>query len=137
MTTKYSLVVDDLGSISQIASFNGHDLPEDQVEISANQYEKIFSNISGYFIKDGEVVIRPTQAVLLNKLLLTADGTDSIKITGATSGSIMKVEGLLLDNTAEGICENPDTFSTEIPDTYTLTISCFPYLDFTATIEAI
>ena len=79
---------------------------------------------------------RPVQAITLNKTILTADGIDNIIISNAMPGSTITVKGNLPGNTATGTCANPDTFTTEIADTYIITISLWPYLDFVTTITA-
>ena len=82
-------------------------------------------------------ILRPIQIITLDKTTLIADGVDTLTITGAVANSAINILGKSSNNRAFGeTCSDPETFSTEIPDTYTLTISCFPYLDFTATIEA-
>ena len=88
------------------------------------------------YILSGLVTPRPTQAITLDKTTLIADGVDKITFTGAVSGSTITVKGLLSGNTATGTCDNPDYFSTVIADTYQVTISCWPYLDFTITVTA-
>ena len=84
------------------------------------------------------IVAKENQPTTLDKLNIVADSIDTLTITGAPTNSTIQIKGKLPNNTAfSETCSDPETFSTEIPDTYTLTISCFPYLDFTATIEAI
>jgi len=89
------------------------------------------------YILNEIVTDRPTQPIAIDKTTLIADGVDTLTITGAAANSTINLSGKLPNNRAfSETCSDPETFSTEIPDTYTLTISCFPYLDFTVTIEA-
>lgn len=88
---------------------------------------------SNYYILNGEVVIRPVQDTILNKTTLNADGIDTIEITNAPTGIFTATNS----ETITGSISGSDTFATTIAGTYTITITSFPYLDFTATIEAI
>ena len=114
--------------------------PEDHIslqilEVGQAYIQGNYSNKTHYILSE-VATLRPTQTITVNKTTLTADGVDKITFTGAVSGSTITAEGLLPGNTATGTCGNPDYFSTVIADTYQVTVSCWPYLDFTITITA-
>lgn len=111
-----------------------------QMQIFENELglEAPYADSEVSYILNETVTDRPTQPIVIDKTTLTADGVDTLTITGAVTNSTITVLGKFTKNRAfSETCSDPETFSTEIPDTYVLTISCFPYLDFTATIEAI
>lgn len=89
------------------------------------------------YILAGQVVSRPMQAILLDKTTLTANGIDSIAITGAPIGANFTAMNQATKETITGIIDGTDSFSTTIEGTYDITISLFPYLDFKAVINAI
>lgn len=131
------VIYSSIGRISSITS-----APEGmlQMQIQEGEFgiENVDANLNTDYVLDNTVTPRPVQTITLDKLTLTADGAEVVTILGVAVGSTIAISGLLPENTAfSETCSDPETFSTEIPDTYTLTISCFPYLDFTATIEAI
>jgi len=85
-----------------------------------------------YYILDNIITLKPTQSTTLDKLTLTADGIDIITITDAPTGIFTATNS----ETITGEISGSDTFATTIAGTYKITITSFPYLDFTATIEA-
>jgi hypothetical protein len=89
-------------------------------------------NFGNYYIVDDAFVLRPTQATTINKAILTADGIDTIEITNSPTGIFTATNS----ETITGEISGSDTFATTIAGTYKITITSFPYLDFTATIEA-
>lgn len=88
------------------------------------------------YILNNEVILRPIQTTTINKSTITADGIDAILITNAPVG-IFTATSRATEETITGEISGSDTFSTTIPGTYKITITAFPFLDFTATIEAI
>ena len=86
------------------------------------------------YILNGAITDRPTQATTVDKTSVVANGVDVVTVTGAPAGSTITAKGT--STTASGGCANPDTFSTQVADTYELTVSCWPYLDFVTTVIA-
>jgi len=133
--TDFTIYNEITGSVQQIGVCSD---TVSQLQESLNFPERAveghYYSKANYFLLDVPTN-RPTQPITLDKTTFIANGVDSVTITGAVTGSTMTIRG---DTTTEqsGPCDNPDYFITEIPDTYTLTISNFPYLDFVATLEA-
>ena len=94
------------------------------------------ANLLTDYYNNGAKTARPTMAVTLDKTAFAADGIDKITFTGAPANATITAKGKLPNNMATGPCGNPDIFSTQIADTYTVTISLWPYLDFTTTVTA-
>jgi hypothetical protein len=94
------------------------------------------ANILTDYIDQGEVVARSTQLTSLNKEILTADGSDSITLTGVPTGTFTAINTSTKE-TVSGPISGTDTFSTTVPGIYQIKIESWPYLDFTATIEAL
>ena len=88
------------------------------------------------YVYDNEITIRPTQTTTINKSTITADGIDAVLITDAPVG-IFTAINKATEETITGEISGSDTFATTIAGTYKITITAFPFLDFTATIEAI
>jgi len=133
-----SITIEPNGKILCITTGNGDFLVYNDY-IIAIDYESnasLFSgNMDDFYYSEGLVINRPSQTITLDKTTFIANGVDSITITGAVTGSTMTIKGKIIPEQS-GTCDNPDYFITELPDTYTLTISNFPYLDFVVTIEA-
>ena len=92
--------------------------------------------LNTYYIIDNEIVLRPTQMTSLDKLTIFADGADMVIITNAPEG-IFTAKNKTTGEEVSGDIVGSDTFSTTVPGTYKITITAFPFLDFTTTIEAI
>lgn len=113
--------------------------PPDMVEFQTrNEDDLIYlgtCDLWSDYILDGEKVARPTQPTVLDKLTLSADGVDAITITDSLLGTFTATN-IITQETITGSIEGIDTFSTTIVGSYQIKIESFPYLDFTATIEA-
>lgn len=88
------------------------------------------------YVYEDEITLRPIQTTTINKPTITADGIDAVLITDAPVG-IFTAISRATEETITGEISGSDTFSTTIPGTYKITITAFPFLDFTATIEAL
>lgn len=88
------------------------------------------------YVSSESVLKKPTQATLLDKATLTANGIDVINITGAPYG-IFTATNVVTGESVSGLINGSDTFETTVVGTYAIKIEAFPYLDFTTTIEAI
>jgi hypothetical protein len=111
----------------------------DKPEIQALDLSFIECNLEvdrkKHYVLNNIVTDRPTQATTINKLTITADGIDAVLITNAPDG-IFTAINRHTEEEVSGAISGSDTFATTIAGTYQITISSFPYLDFTATIEA-
>ena len=86
-----------------------------------------------YFIPSGVATLRPTQSTTIDKTAINANGNDVVTISNAPIGATCTISN---SETVTGIIDGTDTFVTTIPGTYFMTISLFPFLDFTAVINA-
>lgn len=100
------------------------------------------------YVVANSVVPRPQSLVTLDKVSLLADDIDRITITSSTFGTVKIYRdipskerfNLLSEDSfdlVEGTIEGVEEFSTNVTGTYKIEIKSFPYLDFTATIEAV
>jgi hypothetical protein len=94
------------------------------------------SNIYTQYVDEGVVVDRPTQLTALDKLTLISNGTESITIASAPSGTFTATNTTTRE-TVTGPISGTDTFSTTVPGTYKIRIESWPYLDFETTITAV
>lgn len=93
-------------------------------------------DITNMYVLSGNVMTRPTQATLLDKATLIANGIDVINITNAPDG-IFTATNTSTGESVSGSISGNDTFLTTVKGTIKIKIEAFPYLDFTTTIEAI
>jgi hypothetical protein len=84
-----------------------------------------------------DITPRPTQLTTLNKTTLNANGVDEIVISNAPIGATCIITDGATAPVLIGTIDGIDTFSTDIPETYQIKISLWPYIDFTAIINAI
>ena len=89
-----------------------------------------------YYVVEAIGVIRESQPTILDKLTLTADGIDTITISNAPNG-VFTATNTVTRETVSGAINGTDTFATMIVGSYSIKVESFPYLDLTATIEAI
>lgn len=76
---------------------------------------------------------RPTMDISLSKTEISADGVDAAILNGP-SGALLMINGpIAVEFTLDG---TPTDITTDIPGTYDLTISLFPYLEWEAQIVA-
>jgi hypothetical protein len=87
------------------------------------------------YVLAGVVTNKLTQQTALNKLTLTANGIDSIIITGAPIGTFTATN-INTNETVTGPISGTDTFTTTVPGTINIKIESWPYLDFNAVIVA-
>lgn len=89
------------------------------------------------YVAQGEVLRRPAQQTAIDKLTLTADGIDTVVFSGAPAGADIRIENRASGDSVSGALSDPDTFSTTILGAYNVLITCWPYLDWEAQINAI
>ena len=85
------------------------------------------------YVLNGVVTNRPTQSTTIDKTAINANGNDVVTISNAPIGATCTISN---SETVTGIIDGTDTFVTTIPGTYFMTITQFPFLDFTAVINA-
>ena len=129
-------IFDEIGKILLTGSNEITNLPTANVLIMEDNFPEISILTNTCYVKDGIITERPTQTTTTDKLTLIADGIDTITISNAPSG-IFTAVNTATHETVSGAINGTDTFATTIQGTYTIRIESFPYLDFTATIEAI
>ncbi|WP_427501394.1 hypothetical protein ACQE3E_06745 [Methylomonas sp. MED-D] len=89
------------------------------------------------YILAGEPVSRPAQATAIDKTIINADGVDVATITGAPTDAIFTAVNLTTGDGASGSIGETDGFSSAVAGTIVLTISKWPYLDWSVAVEAI
>jgi hypothetical protein len=89
------------------------------------------------YVLNGAVTVKPTQLTSFNKLILTANGTDSITITNAPIGATFTARNTETFETVTGLIDGTDSFLTEILGTYKISIVLWPYSNFEVTVNAI
>ncbi len=95
------------------------------------------------YIDQGEILYRPVHPIAIDKTEFFADGEDRVNFFGAELGSVIKIERIdqfgLADPKASvsGEIDGTDSFSTMIPGTYCITIERWPFLDWSAMINAV
>ena len=113
--------------------------PPDMLQIQIQEGElgvEGITNLETDYVLSGVITQRPTQATLLDKTTLTANGIDVIHITGAPDG-IFTATNVVTGEMVSGSISGSDTFSTTVKGTIKIKIEAFPYLDFEATVEVI
>lgn len=104
--------------------------------VSDVKFDNITMLQKNHYVKDGQLVDRPTTPATLNKVTLAADGVDVVTMSDVPDGSFAATN-IVTKEAVTGAISGIDTFSTTIPGTYEIKIESWPYLDFEATIEAI
>lgn len=89
------------------------------------------------YILNGEITQRPTQSTTIDKTTLTANGVDVITISGAPTNATFTARNQTTGETVSGLISGSDTFSTAIAGSISFKIECWPYLDWTAIVEAV
>ncbi|MEC4750057.1 hypothetical protein [Methylomicrobium sp. Wu6] len=82
-------------------------------------------------------ILRPTQATIIDKTTITADCLDAATLTGVPDGAVFSASNVDTGESVSGPISGSDTFSTSIAGTYALRISCWPYLDWQETVNAV
>ena len=88
------------------------------------------SDNSKDFVLDGMVVPRPTLA--FDRLIINADGVDEATLTDLPDSCEVVVDGDV--HVVEG---GTLTITSEMPAKYAIAIKAFPYMDFSAVVEAV
>lgn len=111
-----------------VLNFFGTNL--DVMDAAYSSLTRIDGKFSGnlYYISEGIPTLRPDNPITLDASTLVADGTDTIGITGATTGTTVDIHNLTTGDKSSSSVANPDTFSTSIAGTIKLTFENFPYL---------
>jgi hypothetical protein len=126
-------IYDETGKIT-----GSGECPDNQVQYQQQHGEYLLigeSHPNLNYVLNGAIEIKPVQTTALNKLTLNADGIDSIAISSTPTG-LFKAINVMTGEAVSGEINGSDTFSTTIPGTYQITITAFPFLDFTTTVEA-
>ncbi|WP_426994441.1 hypothetical protein [Methylomonas sp. CM2] len=89
------------------------------------------------YMVDGEPVVRPAQATAIDKTAIAADGVDQATISGAPADSDLTAVNLTTGDAVSGPINEIGQFATAIAGTILLTVSKWPYLDWSATVEAV
>ena len=88
-----------------------------------------------YFIDGGCPTLRPVMAIGIDKTVIQSDGIDSATITGSPPGAaFFATNGT---DSVSGPIADPDWFATAVAGTYRVKVTCWPYLDWEGTIDAV
>ncbi len=89
------------------------------------------------YILNEVATLRPEFPITINKSTLTPDGIDFIEFNSIPANCSIQIKGLSTGYYYSDIATSPqETFSTNVADSYVITISKFPYIDFKVTIDA-
>lgn len=132
---KNFVVYETNGKILRAGSCLDSDISLQPKDISESVIEST-CNLETDYVLSGVITQRPTQATLLDKTTLTANGIDVIHITSAPDG-IFTATNVVTGEMVSGSISGSDTFSTTVKGTIKIKIEAFPYLDFEATVEVI
>jgi hypothetical protein len=89
------------------------------------------------YIDQGEILRRPTQGTAIDRVELTADGVDTVTLSGVPSNAVLTITHTATGETVSGVMSDPDTFVTTLMGPFKLTVTCWPYLDYEVNINAI
>lgn len=109
--------------------------PKIQAAIQAVDGENIIegsANDETQYVKDGQIIDRPANPAIADKAMIAADDMDTCSITNIPIGSEVSVEGQ-----AYTVNDSEFEFSVDQPGEYQITVTGFPYMPATFTIEAI
>ncbi len=89
------------------------------------------------YVDQGIATPRPEFSITVNKSTLIPDGIDFIEFNSIPSNCSIQIKGLSTGYYYSDIATSPqETFSTNVADSYVITISKFPYINFQVTIDA-
>ena len=89
------------------------------------------------YVNQGEITPRPTQSTTIDKTTIQANGVDLVQITGIPTDATFTAHNITTGDSVSGPVSGSDSFYSSIAGTIELTITKWPYLDWTATIEAV
>ena len=118
-----------------------YDGPADYAVMQAGAGEAIVFSYpisdADHYVTQGEVTPRPAQSTIADKAAIQANGVDAITITGAPNGATFAARNLTTGEKLSGPISSGDTFSSAVAGKFVLTVTQWPYLDWTATVEAV
>lgn len=91
------------------------------------EYDQQFNPLDNMYISIGEVVERPLMALAASADLMPADGSTVFLIGGVPQGTLVKVLGPITDGWVE--LSGEVAITVNIPGSYTVLLTCFPYQD--------
>ena len=89
------------------------------------------------YVHQGEITPRPTQSTAIDKTTIQANGVDLVQITGIPTDATLTAKNKTTGDTVSGPVSGSDSFYSSIAGIIELTITKWPYLDWSATIEAV
>jgi hypothetical protein len=124
--------------ISYMTVYNESDiLLQDLTGKSYKQVEAFDTgDMKTHYIKNDEVVKRPSQSTAFSKTTIVANGVDTIHITNAPNGAKLIAYCDTTNELIEATIESNDTFVTNVVGSIKIEIIKPPYLDFGVTINA-
>lgn len=137
-----SVIKDEVGNISGIVVRESYQEVSNsntiEIDYESNLDVFIGDNYLNYYydMNDSSVKKKLLQSTSIDKSVLSADGVDVIAINNSLSGLFIATN-VLTKETISGSISGNDTFSTTISGIYSLTVYVFPYINFTATVEAL
>lgn len=115
--------------------------PINMISIQAGAGEAVIegvADVNSQYILDGEITNKPVFPSVINKNTVNADSIDEINITNVPPGTWML---LVSDENGIRVAEIVDDGDIDlvfdIDGQYKLSLSCFPYLDYEVTIDAV
>lgn len=95
-----------------------------------------FADQSTSYVHQGEILDRPINPTISDKLTLTADGTDRVTFSNIPLGTFTATHRESGESTS-GPIQGNDTFAANMPGRYDVVIEAWPYLDYKVSIDAI
>lgn len=96
-------------------------------ENAAFQLPHNYDRLVGFnsYIKDNELISRPSRSVTVSSTTVKADGLDEVVVFGLEPGSSITITGPVFAQWNEA--DDTSRITTNIPGRYTAQIDCWPY----------
>ena len=88
-----------------------------------------------HYVSGGVLLPRPANSCVIDKITITANGSDAATISNVPAGSLLIINGPV--SASQEINDGSAVFTTDTPGTYAITIDCFPETaaEFTVTAQ--
>lgn len=116
-------------------------VPAEMIELQIKEGEAFIEgegNCRDNYINNGLILARPAQQTALSSTSIQIDTSDTITILEAPIGAACTITDVSTGlEIASGFIDGTDTFSTDNPGKYKISIILFPYLDWEGIVDAI
>lgn len=85
-----------------------------------------------HYVSEGKLVPKPVSEVVMSKVTIAADGSDAAEITGLPSPCTLRINGQLIEVPGGSL-----TVRSRHPATFVATLDHWPFMPWSATVEAV